>query len=349
MSIEGYLRAVPKAELHVHLEGSIQPGTLLTLAARNGIALPAATEAELRAWFAFRDFTHFVDVYRAICTCLKTADDYELAVVELAAALAGQQVRYAEVTFTPSAHHHLGVNATTFMDGIERGRERAASEHGVEIAWVFDIIRGPVSTERFAKLADYTIDLAIASRDRGVVALGLGGIEAGNPPEQFEPWFERARAAGLRSAPHAGEFGGPESVRGAIERLGAERIGHGVRASEDPAVVALLVERGIPIEVSPVSNVRLGVYPSLAAHPFRRLREAGVIATVNTDDPPLFNVTLNDEVMNLSTVFGYGVEEIDEILLDAVRCSFLPAERRIALEATFREEMTALKLEHGLT
>jgi adenosine deaminase len=250
------------------------------------------------------------------------------------------------VTFSPSTSRAHGVSDQTMLDGLNKGRKLVQDEFGAEIAWVFDIVRWTISESDTFEKAGYTTDLAIASRDQGVVALGLGGIEAGHPPEPFEPWFDRARVAGLRCAPHAGEFGGPESVRGAIERLGADRIGHGVRAIDDPSLVDLIAERRIPLEVSPTSNVCLGVYPDLGAHPFRRLREAGVIATVNSDDPPLFNTTLNDEVALLPTAFGYDVEGIDEILLDAVRTSFLPAERKAQLESEFRTEMDALKQAH---
>jgi adenosine deaminase len=337
---------VPKAELHVHLEGAIRPATLLTLAERNGVPLPGSTEPELREWFRFRDFPHFAEIYMTITRCLRTADDYELIVHDFGAEMARQNVRYAEVTFSPSTHRHLGVTDEAMLDGITRGRERSRAEFGAEINWVFDIVRWTGSDEDTFRKADYTTELAIACQELGVVALGLGGIEAGHPPEPFERWFDRARAAGLRSAPHAGEFGGPESVRGAIERLGAERIGHGVRAAEDPALVALLAERRIPIEVSPTSNIALGVYPEIGVHPFRELREAGVVAMVNSDDPPLFNTTMNDEVALLAFAFGYDVEAIDEILLDAVRHSFLPPERRQALEAEFRAQMAELKKVH---
>lgn len=349
MSLTSYLRAVPKAELHVHLEGAIQPGTLLTLAARNGVTLPASTEPELRDWFRFRDFPHFAEIYVLVTRCLRTAADYELIVHEFGAEMARQNVRYAEVTFSPSTHRMLGVSDETMLDGITRGRERVREEFGAEINWVFDIVRWTITERDTMAKADYTTELAIACQDLGVVALGLGGVEAGHPPEPFEPWFNRARADGLRSAPHAGEFGGPQSVRGAIDRLGAERIGHGVNAIEDPGLVDLLVERGIPLEVSPTSNIRLGAFPEMAEHPFRRLHEAGVIVTINSDDPPLFNTTMNDEVALLDSAFGFAVEEIDEILLDAVRHSFLPAERRLAMEAAFRAEMTNLKQIHGLT
>jgi adenosine deaminase len=346
MSIFTYLQAVPKAELHVHLEGAIQPGTLLTLAARNGVSLPGRTEADLRDWFVFRDFPHFAEIYVTITRCLRNVEDYELVVHEFGAEMARQNVRYAEVTFSPSTHRAYGVSDQTMIDGLSRGRERVRAEFGVEINWTFDIVRWTGSEADTGAKAEYTTELAIACREMGVTALGLGGIEAGHPPEPFEPWFDRARAAGLHSAPHAGEFGGPESVRGAIERLGAERIGHGVRAYDDPALVALLAERRIPIEVSPTSNVRLGAYPSYAAHPFRRLHEAGVRVTVNSDDPPLFNTTLNDEVALLHTEFAYDVAAIDEVLLDAVRVSFLPAERRAELERAFRAEMQHLKPIH---
>lgn len=346
MPIVSYLHAVPKVELHVHLEGAIRPATLLTLAERNGVPLPARSEPELREWFRFRDFPHFAEIYVTITRCLRTAADYELIVHEFGAEMARQNVRYAEVTFSPSTHRALGVSDEAMIDGLTRGRERVLAEFGAEINWIFDIVRWTVSAADTAAKADYTTDLAIACRDRGVIALGLGGIEAGHPPEPFARWFDRARAAGLHSAPHAGEFGGPESVRGAIERLGAERIGHGVRAYDDPSLVALLAERQIPLEISPTSNVRLGAYPDYAAHPFRKLHAAGVRVSVNSDDPPLFNTTLNDEVALLASEFGYDAAAIDELLLDAVRASFLPAGRRAAMERDFRAEMAALKRVH---
>src|SRR5262249_6114364 len=154
----------------------------------------------------------------------------------------------------------------------------------------------------------------------------------------FAPYFERARAVGLRSAPHGGEHAGPGSVWGALRALGAERIGHGVRAIEDPALVAHLAERRIAVEVCPTSNICLGVYPSLAEHPLRRLHDAGVLVTINSDDPALFGTTLNDEVALLPSAFGFELETIDEILLNGVRASFLPADERRALEEEFRAE-----------
>src|SRR5918911_2124282 len=257
-SIERYVKAVPKAELHVHLEGSIQPATLLTLAQRNGVPLPVQTVAELRDWLIFRDFTHFVEIYLTISRCLKTAEDYELITYEFGAEMARQNVRYAEVTFTPSTHYlRLGVSHDTYFGGLTRGRQRARTDFGVEINWVFDIVHVLTDDELNRTAADYTTSVALEGKNDGVVALGLGGVEIGHSFERIAPWFYRARAAGLHSAPHAGETVGPASVWGALRALGAESIGHGVRAVEDPALVAYLAEHGIPLEVCPTSNVRL--------------------------------------------------------------------------------------------
>jgi aminodeoxyfutalosine deaminase len=346
MSIESYLRSVPKAELHVHLEGSIQPATLLELARRNRVPLPADTVDGLRAWFVYRDFLHFVEIYGAIATCLKRIEDFELIAYAFGAEMARQNVRYAEVTTTPIMHPHRGTPHDVYFEGLTRGRARARRDFGVEIAWIFDIVREDPNTPRGREGADHTLAAAIDGMEDGVVALGLAGSEAGQPPEPFAPWFDRARAAGLHRVPHAGEHLGPESVRGAIDALGAERIGHGVRAIEDPTLVALLAERRIPLEVCPTSNIRLGVFPNLASHPLRRLHEAGVSLTINSDDPPLFNTSLNDEVVLLSDTFGLGIDAIDAILLNAVRSSFLPPERKSALESEIREEMAALKPAH---
>ena len=348
MSVESYLRAVPKAELHVHLQGSILPATLLTLARRNQVKLPADTVEGLRQWFTYRDFAHFVDIYTLVCRCLRTAEDYELVTYELAVALARQNARYAEVTFTPGEHEWREIPREVYLSGLSRGRERARQELGVEINWVFDIVR---DAPEWDKRADYVLGVAVEAMPQGVVALGLAGTEAGFAAEEFAPWFVQAEEAGLHSTPHAGETGGPESIWSALLALAAERIGHGVRAIEDPKLVEYLAQERIPLEVCPTSNVRLGVYPSLKAHPLRRLHDAGVIITVNSDDPPLFNTNLTHEVMMLWQAFGLGVESIDEILLNAVRHAFLPAERRRELEGQFRAEMAALRREHleGLT
>lgn len=348
-AIERYLQLVPKAELHVHLEGSIHPSTLLTLARRNNVTMPVSTLEEMREWFRFRDFPHFVEVYSAITQCLKTAEDYELIAYEFGAEMARQHVLYAEVTVSVSTHRYaLDIAHDAFFGGLNAGRERAQREFGVAIQWVFDIVRDIADEAERRRRAEYTTTSAIEAIKDGVVALGLGGYEVGYPPEQFASWFDRALAAGLHSVPHAGETVGPASVWGALQSLNAERIGHGVRSIEDAELMTYLVSHRIPLELCPLSNICLGIYPHLASHPLPRLYTAGVPVTVNSDDPPLFNATLNQNVNALYASFQFSLDTIDEILLNGVRHSFLPQERKEQMENAFRLEMRRLRSECGL-
>jgi len=329
--------AAPKAELHLHFQGAIRPVTLLELARRHRVALPAEDLDGLRAWFRFRDFAHFVEVYAVLRSCLVEPEDFELVTYELGGELAAQHVRYAEVTFTPGPEVYRGPR-DTFFDGLTRGRDRVRQDFGVDLRWIFDIPRRTVGRYPELPLADFITDCAINGRHDGVVALGLAGTELGYPPEPFEPWFDRARAAGLHSAPHAGETAGPASVWGAIKALGAERLGHGVRAIEDLDLVAYLVEQRIALEVCPTSNVRLGVYASLDEHPLPRLHAAGVRVTINTDTPAIFSTTLNGEAALLGAAFNLSPRAIDEVLLNAFEASFLPPEERERLAAAARAE-----------
>src|SRR2546429_3597515 len=204
--IERYVTAVPKVELHVHLEGSIQPTTLLTLAQRNGVPLPVQSVEEMQRWFTFRDFSHFIEIYFAISRCLKTAEDYELIAYEFGANMARQNARYAEVTFSPSTHHFsLGVPFDTFFAGLTQGRKRAQAEFGVEIRWIFDIVRDIPDATRNRERAAYTVAVAQEGMKESGVGLGLGGAEGNHPPQQYAPWVEKKRAIGQPNAPHAPE------------------------------------------------------------------------------------------------------------------------------------------------
>ncbi len=350
-----FAEALPKVELHLHLEGSIRPETALTLARRHGTRLPADNPAGLQDWFRFRDFRHFVEVYLALSDLLRTPEDFAFIVVEMARELARQNVRYAEVTFTAYTHlwQDKGLTPDDLIAGLDAGRAQAREQFGVALAWIIDIPRN-LSFNRITGLyngraSDPTVEMALAWRDRGVVALGLGGYEIGAPPEPFAHAFDRARAGGLHSVPHAGEHVGPEGVWGAIRSLHAERIGHGVRAIEDPALVAYLVEEQIPLEINPTSNIRLGVYPDFASHPLRRFWDAGVVVTVNSDDPPLFNTTLNQEYRLLVQAFGFDADDLERVSLNALRASFLPEARKITLEKAFLTEFTRLRRIHSLT
>lgn len=307
------LADAPKAELHVHLFGAIPPQVLRDLARRKGVELPS--ELAMR----YRDFDHLAETFRALRPLVTTAGELELITYELGRELAAQCVRYVEVMTTPGAVAARGIDYPEQISAMNRARERARTDFDIEIRWIFDIPRSGVGGDSARYWAEYTTEAAIDGLGRGVVALGLSGPEAGHPPEEFAPWFERARAAGLHSVPHAGEHAGPQSVWGALHALGADRIAHGVRAVEDPELIAYLAKNGIALDVCPTSNVCLGVYPSLADHPLRQLHESGVPITVNSDDPTMFGTTLNEEVAALTGPLGLSEAAAAEIVANGFR------------------------------
>jgi aminodeoxyfutalosine deaminase len=341
MSLHDFIREMPKVELHVHLEGSIRPATVLTLAECNGVALPADDLEGLREFYRFTDFDHFIEVYFTVSGCLKTVSDFSLIAYEFGADMARQNIRYAEVTFTPNTNVvNSGLPFDEILAGLNDGRIRANADYGVEFQWVLDIVRNdPPSRHQVAEWAAGAID-------RGVVGFGLGGTEPGHPSEWFVDAYAVAREAGLHSVPHAGEIVGPESVWSAIRRLAAERIGHGVRSVEDPALVDYLREHQIPLEVCPTSNLCLGVYPSYEEHPIRQLWEEGVYVTLNSDDPPMFDTDLVQEYQVLADRLGFSASELEQLSLNALLASFLPHERKAALAQEFRREFARLRAEY---
>lgn len=342
MSLEDFIRAMPKVELHVHLEGSIRPETLLALAQRNSIALPASSVAGLQQWYTFRDFSHFVEVYLAISACIRTPEDIELIAREFLSNQAAQNIAYSEVTYTAFTHYHFKQLAfADQLQALNRARAWAEAELGVTMGLVIDIPRS-ISSQAGLLVADW----AINAMGDGVVALGLGGPEVGNPPQKFTAAFAHAHAAGLPAVPHAGETVGAASIWGALHDLHAVRIGHGVRCLEDPLLIEELRMRQIPLEVCPTSNVCLGVVPSLAAHPLPELLANGLFVTLNSDDPPLFNTTLTDEYLAVARTFDLDVSMIERLVLNSVRAALLPVDTRTAMEAQFIHEFARLRAIH---
>lgn len=338
-----FIRSMPKAELHIHLEGAIQPATVLELAAAHGMlhTLPAPDVEGLRRWFVFRDFDHFVDIFCAIQELLRTGDDFATIAYRNGEDMAAQGIRYRELTVTSFTHTHLqgkSIGIEEIWAGLEDGRRRARRDFGVEMRWVVDIPRN-VSLKAGQPYnpfpAETTLAHALAGMAYGVIGFGLGGNEVGAPPEPFAHAFAKARAAGLHSLPHAGETVGPASVWGALNALGAERIGHGVRAMEDPALLLHLKERQIPLEINPFSNVRLGVYPSAEQHPFLHLDRMGLFVTLNSDDPPLFNTSLLDEYQLLADTFGYDEANLARIARNGFAASCAEPELKQKLLAEF--------------
>ena len=321
-----FIAALPKAELHVHLVGSAPVETVLGLARRHpGRGVPV-DEADLRRFYEFTDFAHFIDVYIAVNSLVRTSADVEDLIVGVAHGLASQNVRYAELTVTPDSHVLMGIPPDGVAEALTNARVRARDEHGVSLAWVYDIPGelGLASGER-------TIDWVERFAPAGSVGFGLGGPEIGVPRPQFADVFRRARALGLASVPHAGETTGPQTIRDAIDDLGAVRIGHGIAAARDPELMAYLAEHDIALEVCPTSNVRTRAVASLAEHPFPVLRAAGVPLTLNSDDPGMFDTTLNAEYHIAGTTFALTREELADLARAAVRHSFADAATKIAL------------------
>lgn len=329
ISTEAFIRAMPKVELHVHLEGSIRPETLLDLASRNGVELPARNVDELRAWYAFRDFDHFIEVYVAAARCIRTPEDVERIAADFLAGQAEQNVLHSEVTYTASTQRMLsGIPLDDQLEAIQRARVRAEHEHGVTMSLTIDYPRN-LEPGEFVEVARWAADNAT----RGVTALGLGGPEIGYPPGLFREAFDVAREAGLPGVPHAGETAGPDSIRGALRDLHAVRIGHGVRCLEDPELVAELRDRQVPLEVCPTSNVCLKVSPSFAQHPLPRLLDAGLYVTLNSDDPPMFGTTLTDEYLKAAEAFGLATTDVRDLVIGAAGATLLPpAERELLVK-----------------
>ena len=337
--LDRLITAMPKVELHVHLEGSIRPETLLELARRHHARPPASTLDELRAWYSFRDFDHFVEIYSHMSGSICSVEDIEFVAREFLAGQAVQGIRYSEVTYTPFTHYRTkGLAFREQLAALNRARAWAEAELGVSMRLILDFAR-KASLDEAHTVADW----AIEAMGDGVVALGLGGVEAGYSAEKFKAVFERARAAGLARTPHAGETGGPESIWAVVRAFDATRIGHGVRCLEDPALVEFLHARQIPLEVCPSSNVCLGVASSMDAHPLPQLLAAGLCVTINSDDPPMFNTTLTGEYLAVARAFTFRADTIELLVLNAVRATLLPPREKARLEADFAAEFTRLR------
>lgn len=275
--------AYPKIELHVHLEGTVRADTLRAIAKRNDYPLPG----DLESLYRFRDFRHFIEVWILTTNALQTEADFRQMVVDYAEEARSHGAVYLEGIFSPAERVRRGVPYEAIFDGVCAGAQEAKELHGVEIRLTPDIPRGFTMEE-----ARETVDWSARYMDRGVVAVGLGGLEAEFPPEPYAEVFAHAKSLGLGSVPHAGEVAGAASVRGALEALQADRLRHGIRAEEDPGLVRELAGRGTVLDVCPLSNLRTGAVASLADHPLPRLVAAGVRCSISTDDPAMFDTDL---------------------------------------------------------
>ncbi len=343
-SLSENVLSLPKAELHLHLEGTVDPETLAELSRRHPTPLATTnnryrniedsgrvfTEAEARELYRYKHFTGFLWAFKAVTERLRTADDYEIITYRMMKKLHEQNVRHAEVYVSVGVVQWRGQEFASLFEGLERGRQRGERDFGVSLYWIFD------ATRHFGvEEAQRVVEEAIRFRDRSVIGVGLGGDERRAGPEQFREVYEHAAKNGLRLTVHAGETLGPESIWGALRGLKADRIGHGLHAMDDPELVRYLAEKKIPVEVCITSNVLTGCCATVAEHPVRRLFDAGVVVTLNTDDPDMFHTTLGNEYRIAQQEFGFSDAELRELAKNSFRGSFLPETRKRKLLAQF--------------
>lgn len=318
-----WIRQLPKVELHVHIEGSIRPETVLRLAEKNGIALPASDVEGLKHWYEFRDFAHFVEVYVKVTECVRTVEDLEFVLCEFIRGQAEQNIVYTEGTYTASTvETRCGIPFPEQLAALQRARAWGNQELGVDIQFVLDIVRGD-SPERAMQVMRWVAD----SLGQGVCALGIAGFES-RGTVIYREVFAEARRLGIPVTAHAGETEGAWSVAETLDITGAKRIGHGVRSIEDPNLMRRLRDEEVVLEVCPTSNVCLGVVPLLSQHPLPVLMEAGIAVTVNSDDPPMFGTTLTDEWIRCAETFRWDEATILKLNETAIEAAFLSDEAK---------------------
>jgi aminodeoxyfutalosine deaminase len=312
--------SLPKAELHLHLEGSIEPATLLELRQRHGMGGASLGEAE--QLYNYKDFAGFLSAFKDATGHLRTAEDYELITYRLMGRLKEQNVLHAEVTVSVGVCLWRNLDFVAIFEGLERGRARGEKDFGISLLWIFDAVR-----QFGAEKARSVVDLAIRLRDRNVIAFGIGGDERAGPPEWFAGVYAVAAEHGLHLTAHAGETAGPESIWGALN-LDAERLGHALTAGQDPELIEELAERQVPSEICVTSNVRTGGC-ELVQHPVRRYFDQGLMLTLNSDDPAMFHTSLTEEYAQVQETFGFTDEHLRELARNSFEASFLPAEKKV--------------------
>ncbi len=334
--LDQLLIALPKAELHLHLEGSVSRDRMGGFAAKYAAALLDAGLANpAEAVYQFKDFPGFLAAYKTVCLHLRSLEDYLLLLKDLEAYFLAENIRYAEVLFTPSIPWKFGFDGREILSALVEESARFEKESGCPIRWILDCVRqfGRESAER-------TAELASEFRERGVVAVGLGGDEISLPASEFEEVFAWSRAHQLYVHVHAGETGGPKEVWEALQVLGANRIGHGIQAARDPKLMEYLRLRAVGLDVCLTSNVRTRSWPLLGDHPLPLLMKRGVPISLNTDDPGLFETRLSLELRKAIQTFSLTADDLSRILIQGVRSSFLPHERKMALMQQFGDEIS---------
>jgi adenosine deaminase/aminodeoxyfutalosine deaminase len=315
-----FIQSLPKSELHLHLEGSVTPETLVELRRSHG---KSSRIAEAEALYQYKDFTGFLMAFKTLTEDLQSPEDYELITYGLMQQLKAQNVLHAEVYISAGVCLWRKQDFDAIFEGLERGRARGEKDFGVSLLWIFDAVR-----QFGAEAAQAVFELAAKYHDRNVVGIGVGGDELKAPPELFREQYAYAAARGLRLTCHAGESAGPESIWGALN-LGAERIGHGLTAAQDPELIEELAQRQVPIEICLTSNIKTGCCLQLHDHPVRKYFDQGLMITLNSDDPAMFGTSLNREYELAQSEFGFTDEHLRELARNSFEASFLPAEKKV--------------------
>jgi len=336
------LRRMPKAEIHVHLEGATSPEAIFRMAKRNHIELPVRSIEEWRQFYEFRDFDHFIDVYMLTVGCMNTPQDFFDMMVDFMSCQAQHNILYSEVFLSAALHIHR-LPPGEILSALAEGAQKGSDLYGVQVKIIPDISRH-TCMER--DLQGPVLDFAIAAKDAGIgIGLGIGGKEIGYPSAAFKDTFDAARRAGLHVVAHAGETGDAAFMRDVLEVLRPERIGHGVHALEDPALVEDLRQRRIPLEVSPHSNYCTRVCPPDLPHPMRAMLDAGLFCTVNSDDPSMFSTDLTNEYVTLAAQ-GFSLDELWQLNLNGLEASFMPAADKTAMRWAWQNTYDALRAEY---
>ncbi len=325
MSLEGFIRAAPKVELHLHIEGTLEPELLMALAERHSIELPYTSVDQVREAYRFTNLQSFLDIYYQGAAVLREAEDFAQLTWAYLGRMAAENVRHVEIFFDPQTHTQRGVRFDTVVDGIAASLRRAERELGITSGLIACLLRhlGPAAGES-------TVD-SVLRRPDAIVGLGLDSSERCYPPQPFAQLFRRVRAHGLRTVAHAGEEGPPAFVQGALDALHAERIDHGIRALEDPALVARLAAERVPLTVCPLSNLALRVIERLDQHPLKQLLDAQIVATVNSDDPAYFGGYLTDNLVRVTAALHLEPAEVTTLLQNSIQVSFASLERKNTL------------------
>lgn len=336
MNAKSFIQSLPKAELHLHLEGSIEPLTLAELSRRHNTPLQTEnsrydtagsgdllTEDSARELYSYKDFNGFLLAFKSVTERLRTPEDYELAAYRLMQKLRQQNVAHAEVYVSVGVVRWRGQDFMPIFEGMERGRERGLRDFGVSLLWIFDAVR-----QFGAEPAAEVFSLAAELRERNVVGVGIGGDERRGPAEWFQDLYKKAADQGLRLTAHAGETEGPESVWGALN-IGAERIGHGLSIIRDPELEEVLARKQVPVEVCVSSNLRTGICAKLPDHPLRAFFDGGLMVTLNTDDPAMFQTSLCREYEIAADEFSFTNDQLRELARNSFEASFLPVEKKL--------------------